>query len=50
LGSAGLPVVSVGVTTPQHRADLFLDPGSDPRQGGLRLGEERTTLTEFLRG
>lgn len=49
LGSAGLPVVSVGVTTPQHRADLFLDPGSDPRQGGLRLGEERTTLTEFLR-
>src|SRR5262249_36498874 len=38
------PVVSVGVTTPQHRADLFLDPASDPREGGPRLGDERTTL------
>ena len=37
------------MTTPQHRADLFLDPGSDPRQGGPRLGDERTTLNEFLR-
>jgi len=37
------------VTTPQHRADLFLDPGSDPREGGPRLGDERTTLNEFLR-
>jgi uncharacterized damage-inducible protein DinB len=35
---------------PQHRADLFLDPASDPREGGPRLGDERTTLTEFLRG
>ena len=42
-------VVSVGVITPQHRADLFLDPGSDPREGGPRLGDERTTLTEFPR-
>jgi hypothetical protein len=50
LGSAGCPVVSVGVSTPQHRADRFLDPGSDPREGGPRLGDERTTLTEFLRG
>ena len=24
----GGPVVSVGVTTPQHRADLFLDPAT----------------------
>jgi uncharacterized damage-inducible protein DinB len=47
--SAGHPVVSVGVTTPQHRADLFLDPRSDPREGGPRLGDERTTLNEFLR-
>lgn len=23
--------------------------GSDPREGGPRLGDERTTLTEFLR-
>jgi uncharacterized damage-inducible protein DinB len=38
------------VTTPQHRADLFLDPALDPREGGPRLGDERTTLTEYLRG
>lgn len=45
----GGPVVSVGVTTPQHRADVFLDPASDPREGGPRLGDERATLNEFLR-
>jgi uncharacterized damage-inducible protein DinB len=38
------------VTTPQHRADLFIDPVDDPREGGPRLGGERATLTEFLRG
>jgi uncharacterized damage-inducible protein DinB len=38
------------VTTPQHRADLFVDPAADPRDGGPRLGDERVTLTEFLRG
>ena len=37
------------MTTPQHRADLFLDPASDPREGGPRLGDERATLTGFLR-
>lgn len=37
------------MTTPQHRADLFLDPATDPREGGPTLGDERTTLTEFLR-
>jgi hypothetical protein len=37
------------VTTPQHRADLFLDPADDPRQGGTSLGDERATLEEFLR-
>jgi uncharacterized damage-inducible protein DinB len=37
------------VTTPQHRADLFVDPAADPREGGPRLGDERATLTEFLR-
>jgi uncharacterized damage-inducible protein DinB len=37
------------MTTPQHRADLFIDPGDDPREGGPRLGGERATLTEFLR-
>ena len=29
---------------------MFLDPASDPREGGPRLGGERATLTEFLRG
>jgi hypothetical protein len=28
---------------------MFLDPRSDPREGGPRLGDERTTLNEFLR-
>ena len=28
---------------------MFLDPGSDPREGGPRLGDERATLTEYLR-
>src|SRR6266478_1360515 len=37
------------MTTPQHRADLFIDPVDDPRVGGPRLGGERATLTEFLR-
>jgi uncharacterized damage-inducible protein DinB len=36
------------VTKPRHRADYFLDPEVDPRQGGSRLGDERATLTEFL--
>ena len=38
------------VTTPQHLADMFVDPDSDPREGGTSLGDERATLTEFLRG
>jgi uncharacterized damage-inducible protein DinB len=38
------------MTTPQHRADMFIDPVDDPREGGPRLGGERATLTEFLRG
>jgi uncharacterized damage-inducible protein DinB len=42
-------VVWLGVTAPQHRADLFLAPGSDPREGGPRLADEKTTLAEFLR-
>ena len=37
------------MTTAQHRAELFLDPASDPREGGPRLGDERTTLAEYLR-
>jgi len=28
---------------------MFLDSDADPREGGIRLGDERATLTEFLR-
>ena len=38
------------VTTPQHRADRFIDPESDPREGGTSLGDERATLIDYLRG
>jgi uncharacterized damage-inducible protein DinB len=37
------------MTSFQHRADLFVDPADDPRAGGTTLGDERATLTEFLR-
>jgi uncharacterized damage-inducible protein DinB len=38
------------MTTPQHRADLFLDPADDPRQeGASSLGDERATLLDYLR-
>jgi len=37
------------VTTSLHRADMFTDPGTDPREGGTSLGDEQATLTEFLR-
>lgn len=37
------------MTTPQHRADMFLDLEADPREGGESLGDERATLVEFLR-
>jgi len=41
--------VSADTTPVQPRADMFLDRDLDPREGGPRLGDERTTLTEFLR-
>jgi hypothetical protein len=31
------------------RADMFVDPNNDPREGGPTLGDERATLVEFLR-
>ena len=37
------------MTTPQHRADLFLDPALDPRQEGSSRSGERTTLLDYLR-
>ncbi|MEY2478829.1 MAG: hypothetical protein QOG87_4144 [Actinomycetota bacterium] len=32
-----------------RRADMFIDLEDDPREDGPRLGDERTTLVEFLR-
>ncbi len=43
------PASMGGMTSFQHRADLFIDPADDPRAGGPTLGDERATLTEFLR-
>jgi uncharacterized damage-inducible protein DinB len=37
------------VTKLRHRADRFIDAESDPREGGPSLGDERATLTEYLR-
>jgi uncharacterized damage-inducible protein DinB len=37
------------MSAPQHRADMFLAPDTDPREGGLSGGDERATLIEFLR-
>jgi uncharacterized damage-inducible protein DinB len=37
------------IAMPQHRADMFMDLATDPRQGGTSLGDERATLDEFLR-
>jgi uncharacterized damage-inducible protein DinB len=37
------------MTKPQHRADVFVDPDADPREGATTLGDERATLVEFLR-
>jgi uncharacterized damage-inducible protein DinB len=32
-----------------RRADMFVDPEDDPREGGPTLGDERATLVEYLR-
>ncbi len=37
------------MTQPRHRADRFIDPVTDPRESEKSLGDERETLTEFLR-
>jgi len=31
------------------RADMFIDPGRDPCEGRRAVGDERVTLSEFLR-
>lgn len=33
----------------EHRAEAFLDPVTDPREGDLPHGDEKATLQEFLR-
>ena len=33
----------------EHRADQFLDPADDPREGGSSLLDEKATLQEYLR-
>jgi uncharacterized damage-inducible protein DinB len=33
-----------------RRAELFVEPAHDPRENGPSLGDERTTLAEYLRG
>src|SRR2546430_5590089 len=38
-----------GMTSSSARADMFVDPADDPREGGPTLGDERTTLMEYLR-
>jgi uncharacterized damage-inducible protein DinB len=36
------------MTTPQHRADVFLEPAQDPRQSSSSMSDERATLLDFL--
>jgi uncharacterized damage-inducible protein DinB len=33
----------------EHRADQFLDPAADPREGAPNLGDEKANLQEYLR-
>jgi uncharacterized damage-inducible protein DinB len=33
----------------EHRADVFLTPDTDPREGGPSLQDEKATLQEYLR-
>jgi uncharacterized damage-inducible protein DinB len=49
LAVAGTTHKDVVVTVPSHRADMFMDLDTDPREGGPSLGDERETLVEFLR-
>ncbi|HLN06315.1 MAG TPA: DUF664 domain-containing protein [Acidimicrobiales bacterium] len=37
------------MSSPSRRADIFVDPENDPREGGPTLGDERATLVEYLR-
>jgi uncharacterized damage-inducible protein DinB len=38
-----------GMTNLPRRAEMFVDPGDDPRENGPSLADERTTLVEYLR-
>src|SRR5438309_8273081 len=41
------PMIAAMATT--RRADMFIDLKDDPRENRPKLGDERTTLVEFLR-
>src|SRR3954452_23309399 len=38
-----------GMSGSSPRADMFIGPEDDPREGGPTLGDERATLVEYLR-
>jgi hypothetical protein len=42
-------IMIAGMANHRRRAEMFVDAESDPRQGGLALGDERAMLIEFLR-
>ena len=35
--------------SPKQKADMFVEPENDPREDGPSLGDERSTLVEYLR-
>src|SRR5882762_3474168 len=45
-----MPIAMIAAMATTRRADMFIDLKDDPRENGPRLGDERTTLVEFLRG
>jgi Protein of unknown function (DUF664) len=46
---ADIRVAIIAAMATTRRADMFIDLKDDPRENGPTLGDERTTLVEFLR-
>src|ERR1700716_3496206 len=44
-----MPSAMIAAMATTRRADMFIDLKDDPRENGPTLGDERTTLVEFLR-
>src|SRR5882762_6856882 len=44
-----MPIAMIAAMATTRRADMFIDLKDDPRDNGPTLGDERTTLVEFLR-